>query len=70
MELIKLQGDWRSDVYLLYLLIPLADRLILSQTLTYHVGLAVFIANCTVIPSEFLVVLIVSYYFATIPVAV
>ena len=38
-ELIKMQGDWRSDVYLLYLLIPLADRLILSQTLAYHIGI-------------------------------
>ena len=24
-ELIKLQGDWRSDAYMLYLTLPLAD---------------------------------------------
>ena len=36
-ELIKMQGDWRSNAYLLYLLTPLADRLILSQTLAYHI---------------------------------
>jgi len=35
-ELIKMQGDWRLDAYLLYLLIPLVDRLILSKTFTYH----------------------------------
>ena len=39
-ELIKIQGDWRSDACLLYLMIPLADRLVLTQTLAYHVGQA------------------------------
>ena len=29
-ELINLQGDWRSDAYMLYLLLPLADRLVLT----------------------------------------
>ena len=38
-ELIKMQGDWRSDAYLLYLLFPLADRLVLSQTLACHIGI-------------------------------
>ena len=32
-ELIKLQGDWRSDAYMLYLSLPLADRLVLMQVL-------------------------------------
>lgn len=40
-EFIKMQGDWRSDAYLLYLLIPLVDRLISSQTFAYHVGIIV-----------------------------
>ena len=40
-EFIKMQGDWRSDAYLLQLLIPLVDRLISSQTLAYHVGIIV-----------------------------
>lgn len=36
-ELIKLQGDWRSDAYMLYLSLPLADRLVLTQVLAEHV---------------------------------
>lgn len=36
-ELIKLQGDWRSDAYMLYLSLPLADRLLLTQILAGHV---------------------------------
>ena len=30
-ELINLQGDWRSDAYMLFLSLPLADRLVLTQ---------------------------------------
>ena len=33
-ELIKFQGDWRSDAYLLYLSLPLADRLSLLSPST------------------------------------
>lgn len=36
-ELIKLQGDWRSDAYMLYLSLPLADRLVLSDLVSQHV---------------------------------
>ena len=36
-ELIKLQGDWRSDAYMLYLTLPLADRLVLSQLIKQHI---------------------------------
>ena len=36
-ELIKLQGDWRSDAYMLYLSLPLADRLVLSNIISEHV---------------------------------
>ena len=36
-ELIKIQGDWKSDAYLLYLTLLLTDRLILTQTLAKHV---------------------------------
>ena len=36
-ELIKLQGDWRSDAYMLYLSLPLADRLVLSNLVSEHV---------------------------------
>ena len=36
-ELIKLQGDWRSDAYMLYLLLPLADRLVLTQIIAEHI---------------------------------
>ena len=36
-ELIKLQGDWRSDTYMLYLSLSLADRLVLTQVLAEHV---------------------------------
>ena len=37
-ELIKLQGDWRSDAYMLYLSLPLADRLVLSNIVSDHVS--------------------------------
>ena len=30
-KLIKVQGNWRSDAYMLYLTLPLADRLVLSH---------------------------------------
>ena len=36
-ELIKLQGDWRSDAYMLYLSLPLADRLVLTQIIAEHI---------------------------------
>ena len=37
-ELIKLQGDWRSDAYMLYLCLPLADRLVLSNIVSQHIS--------------------------------
>lgn len=37
-ELIKLQGDWRSDAYMLYLIPPLADSM-LSQLIKQHIQL-------------------------------
>ena len=36
-ELIKAQGDWRSDAYMLYLTLPLADRLVLSHVVSQHI---------------------------------
>ena len=38
-ELIKVQGDWRSDAYMLYLTLPLADRLVLSHVISQHIQL-------------------------------
>ena len=38
-ELIKLQGDWRSDAYMLYLCLPLADRLALSNIVSQQIQL-------------------------------
>ena len=38
-ELIKVQGDWRSDAYMLYLTLPLADRLVLSHVVSQHIQL-------------------------------
>ena len=37
-ELIKLQGDWRSNAYMLYLSLPLADRLVLSNIVSDHIS--------------------------------
>ena len=36
-KLIKVQGDWRSDAYMLYLTLPLADRLVLSHVVSQHI---------------------------------
>ena len=36
-ELIKLQGDWHSDAYILYLSLPLADRLVLTRIVAEHI---------------------------------
>ena len=36
-ELIKLQGDWHSDAYMLYLSLPLADRLVLTRIIAEHI---------------------------------
>ena len=38
-ELIKVQGDWRSDAYMLYLTLPLVDRLVLSHVVSQHIQL-------------------------------
>ena len=38
-KLIKVQGDWRSDAYMLYLTLPLADRLVLSHAVSQHIQL-------------------------------
>ncbi|CAH3163350.1 unnamed protein product [Porites lobata] len=38
-ELIKVQGDWRSNAYMLYLTLPLADRLVLSRFISQHIQL-------------------------------
>ena len=36
-EFIKLQGDWHSDPYMLYLSLPLADRLVLTRIIAEHI---------------------------------
>ena len=36
-ELIKPQEDWRSDTYMLYLSLPLAERLVLTHIIAEHI---------------------------------
>jgi len=36
-ELIKVQGDWKSDAYMLYLTLSLADRLVLSHVMSQQI---------------------------------